>query len=290
VAPPEGASGKEGGMRLQTSLAAVIAIAVTVPALSFQPPNASAAGDTAALEVGDLPLMVLPLAQLGDEFADFELDPENGFAREDEREPGEINSYGLMYSSEDAFAEGAFLVGTAVALMEDAGAAEALVGSSIEEVRSDVGDGGTVEEFPVVNLADQAVGMTLEVGVDGFALEGTFVLFRSDQLLGGTLIFGNDLGDVRAQAETMARALLGRIKGVLSGEITELPAALPPDPNCDGEIDAIDAALILQLTAALLGEADCDLLTEANYDGRTDAVDAQLILQFTAGLIEELPV
>ena len=61
------------------------------------------------------------------------------------------------------------------------------------------------------------------------------------------------------------------------------------DANCDGTADDIDAALILQFTAGLLGSLDCQDAADVNGDLEVTSVDAALILQFTAGLVEELP-
>jgi len=66
---------------------------------------------------------------------------------------------------------------------------------------------------------------------------------------------------------------------------TPTPPALAGDANCDGSVNAIDAALILQLTASLLDALSCPANADVNGDGRADAVDAALILQYTAGLI-----
>lgn len=69
------------------------------------------------------------------------------------------------------------------------------------------------------------------------------------------------------------------------------PPCLPGDPNNDGTINAIDAALVLQVVAALLpiDQVACPFGLDANQDGIVNAIDAALILQFTAGLIETLP-
>ena len=64
------------------------------------------------------------------------------------------------------------------------------------------------------------------------------------------------------------------------------PASIVGDANCDGDITSIDAALILQFTAGILGDLPCN--ADANGDGNTDAIDAALVLQFTAGLLESL--
>jgi glucose/arabinose dehydrogenase len=63
------------------------------------------------------------------------------------------------------------------------------------------------------------------------------------------------------------------------------PAGLPGDANCSGDVSSIDAALVLQVVAALIDHLDCVGEADVNGDGRIDAVDAALILQITAGLI-----
>jgi len=61
------------------------------------------------------------------------------------------------------------------------------------------------------------------------------------------------------------------------------------DVNCGGTVDAIDAALVLQLGAGLLGSLACKDNADANEDGTINSIDAALILQFTAGLLPSLP-
>ena len=68
--------------------------------------------------------------------------------------------------------------------------------------------------------------------------------------------------------------------------IGKTPASVIGDANCDGEVSSMDAALILQFTAGLLGDLPCN--ADANGDGNIDAIDAALVLQFTAGLLESL--
>ena len=66
------------------------------------------------------------------------------------------------------------------------------------------------------------------------------------------------------------------------------PTAAPPggDANCDGSVNAIDAALILQLGAALVPGVPCPSEADVSGDGEINAVDAALVLQIVAGLIE----
>ena len=57
------------------------------------------------------------------------------------------------------------------------------------------------------------------------------------------------------------------------------------DPNGDGVVNSIDALLILQFNAGLVGSlANAD----ANHDGMVNSLDAALVLQFAAGLIPSL--
>jgi len=65
------------------------------------------------------------------------------------------------------------------------------------------------------------------------------------------------------------------------------------DVNCDGAVNAIDAALVLQQNAGLLGPyfppLPCLQNTDVNGDGQINSIDALLVLQYAAGLIHQLP-
>lgn len=63
---------------------------------------------------------------------------------------------------------------------------------------------------------------------------------------------------------------------------------LAGDANCSGEVDSIDAALILQASAQLVDSVRCPLNADVNDSGTMDSLDAALVLQFTAGLIPSL--
>ena len=72
---------------------------------------------------------------------------------------------------------------------------------------------------------------------------------------------------------------------------TSTPTSVSPlgDVSCDGVVNPVDAALILQFAAGLINAMPCGGSADVNGDGRTDPIDASLILQFAAGLIGELP-
>ncbi len=60
------------------------------------------------------------------------------------------------------------------------------------------------------------------------------------------------------------------------------------DVNGDDVANSVDAALVLQFGAGLLGSLDCQDAADVNGDGNITSIDAALILQFTAGLLGSL--
>lgn len=67
--------------------------------------------------------------------------------------------------------------------------------------------------------------------------------------------------------------------------VTPVPVALAGDVNCDSVTNSIDAALILQLLAALTDFLPCGDNADVNGDSVVNSIDAALILQCSAGLI-----
>lgn len=60
------------------------------------------------------------------------------------------------------------------------------------------------------------------------------------------------------------------------------------DANCDGSINSLDSALVLQYDAGLISSLPCQTAADVNLDGMVGSLDATLILQFTAGLLGSL--
>jgi len=69
---------------------------------------------------------------------------------------------------------------------------------------------------------------------------------------------------------------------------TPTPVGISGDVDCSGTVTSIDAALILQLVAALTSTLPCENLADVNSNGSADAIDATLVLQFVAGLLDSL--
>ncbi len=70
---------------------------------------------------------------------------------------------------------------------------------------------------------------------------------------------------------------------------TPTPQGVRGDVNCDGRTDPVDAALLLQFGAGLVGSLACQQNADVNHDGAVNAIDAALVLQYSAGLISSLP-
>ena len=72
---------------------------------------------------------------------------------------------------------------------------------------------------------------------------------------------------------------------------TRTPSPTPillGDANCDGQVNSVDAALILQHSAGLLPSLPCPEAADVNGDGDINSLDVALVLQHIAGLLDEL--
>jgi hypothetical protein len=69
---------------------------------------------------------------------------------------------------------------------------------------------------------------------------------------------------------------------------TATPVVPLGDSNCDGQVSALDALLMLQLDAGMIVSLPCGHAADLNGDSNVDSIDAALVLQYLAGLIPEL--
>ena len=83
---------------------------------------------------------------------------------------------------------------------------------------------------------------------------------------------------------------LGAIVALVAWNAVRSTSAGPMygDASCDGQVNSIDAAVVLQHTAALLTTLNCPANADANADGSTNSLDAALILQYGAAMIDTL--
>jgi len=68
--------------------------------------------------------------------------------------------------------------------------------------------------------------------------------------------------------------------------VTPTPTGLVGDANKDGQVNPIDAVIVLQYSAGLISSINPN--ADANHDGRINAIDAALVLQYAAGLLGQL--
>ncbi len=251
-----------------------------------------------ALGDSDLAIMVLPQEDLGDEFADLEVDDDSGFADNEKaaddtvdpddtgdelEESGRINGYELTYgdpalSALDA-GEGLLSVGTEVELFEDVDGASGFIAKQVDDFQrlegEEVGDGVTLEEvetFAVDGLADEAIGLREQINFSDLEMFGTVVAFRLDRLVGAATLARADDADVGSQVEEITRALEGRIEGVLLGEITGTPVPIP-EPEEDQEAAVPPPEGIPDLAAMALSLDDLPATVSIDREGYVEDED-----------------
>ena len=158
---------------------------------------------------------------------------------------------------------------------------------------------------PMVYASRAALGLVPGDDLDGLCLreDGDGVFGPNDRLVfslapGSPTLALIDAGpgDLLTPGNPPRPVVPAPALGLLAGDDVDAVtcAALPDqaagDVNCDGAVDSIDAALVLQYEAALLDALSCANGADVNEDGAIDSRDAMLILRFVARLIDRLPV
>ena len=146
-------------------------------------------------------------------------------------------------------------------------------------------DGDTTPDPGYVRVACVTFGATPPAPTGG----GLLATFTFDALCAGS-------GDFEFERGSLSDPLGGGIPFTSTeGSVTITGKDCSPptpagDANCDGLVNSIDAALILQLGAGLLVSLPCDEAANVNGDLVINSIDAALVLQFSAGLLDSLPV
>jgi len=158
---------------------------------------------------------------------------------------------------------------------------------------------------PSVFASRAALGLTPGDDLDGLCLreDGDGVFGAGDRLVfslapGSPTLALIDAGpgDLLEPGRPPRPLVRAGALGLLAGDDVDavtcaaLPEEAAGDVNCDGAVDSIDAALVLQYDAGLLAALPCADGADVNEDGAIDSRDAMLILHFVARLIDHLPV
>ncbi len=135
----------------------------------------------------------------------------------------------------------------------------------------EIGDGSTTDHTTPVGAAGLATGVQAVAAGD----EHTCAVTTD----GGAKCWGANFFGQVGDGTTSHRATPRDVVGMLGKA-----GGARGDVNCDGLINSIDAALVLQLSAGLVVSLPCHNAGDVNQDGRINAIDAALILQIEAGL------
>jgi len=151
----------------------------------------------------------------------------------------------------------------------------------VTPLRCEAGDGGVCN-------ANFEPGRVRVIGAAHPGLIGDTMLaeitFRCES--NGTTALSLDVQELFDATLARPRAIDAEIRdGAVSCLPPEPPSEERGDVNCDGRVNSVDAALVLQFVAGLRRSLLCEENADVNGDGRIDARDATLILQIDAGLL-----
>jgi len=202
----------------------------------------------------ELALMVLPQEELGQEYADFELDEtESGYrsnedvAAEDfdpDEEAQDIERFGRVGGYEASYSRWSLLAAPAwtvlsVDLFEDSDGASGYVADTLADFQAQLGqeqeEWAGLEEFTrldVEKIGDETEAFRVKATFEDeggiqYTLCVTAVVFRKGRILGAVGVAREDDQDIVSQVVALARKLDERIEAVLRGDITVMPGPSP---------------------------------------------------------------
>jgi hypothetical protein len=161
------------------------------------------------------------------------------------------------------------------------------------------GSAGAFSQHPVEVTGLGAIAVAImTAGEDGYGIACAVLADGTMQCWGDNseAQLGNGEGGTFGEMELAPGYVLGVKQPPVTptaspvATVTPTPGIADGDTSCDGVTDAIDAALLLQLSALVLAMLPCPAAADVNQDGSVSSVDAALVLQYAAGLVPSLPV
>jgi hypothetical protein len=147
-------------------------------------------------------------------------------------------------------------------------------------------DGDTIDDPGFVRLACATLSPTPAGPTGGGTLASVTL---STSCAGNSLIAFSKVNLSDPLGEDIPPANTSGATATVTGSPPCAAGGVVGDSNCNGTVNAIDAALVLQNDAGLLGTIPCADLADANQNGSVNAIDATLILQYDAGFLAQLP-
>jgi hypothetical protein len=141
---------------------------------------------------------------------------------------------------------------------------------------------GCAIEVVAYEMSFEATGCTIDVApaspVDHVGLMAVFSFACTNS---GSIALGHEFGETTLVAENGASLREWQTVDELMVTCGDEPI-VAGDADCNGAVNSVDAALVLQYDARLLGELPCKSSADVNRDGSANAIDAALILQTEA--------
>lgn len=213
--------------------------------------------DSTARDITDaeLTIMALSIADLGEQYAEYEVTEDSGFRTNEESaardfDPGDeaqdlerferIKEYERVYERPEADGasdeEGPVIVASGVQLFQDSKGASGYFADDLADLEHNIGkeSEGTileqVERFDVADIEDESAAVRLELasGDDDPVVRsyGTRVSFRRGRLVASLLVVRTDDEDIGTEVEALALRLNDRI-----GAVLEVAAQASPTPS-----------------------------------------------------------